>query len=327
MGKKLIWLWLLFIIAILAGASYFVYVKYLKTGGEETTSEKTDEETPIIIEDWQIEPSIFRENLTSTDTHKIVDNLYRIYFMENRGISFAESTDGITFGSSQPTGVKEEDGKMISNPAVLEISTVKWIMIYEMAPIRKPDQPDKTPPGPSTQRNLYLATSTDGKSFKATGIAIDSAKDDRYFASVPDLIKTPDGKIRMYYVSQGDAIGLAISIDEGKTWTREVGFRLKDMAVDPDVLYKDGKWIMYYSILDPVKNALYKATSTDGLNWVNQTKLFSSTTNGVVVDPDVFETSANNYVMFFGQSVSGGSTGGEQINLYRATYSGEIHDK
>ena len=92
-------------------------------------------------------------------------------------------------------------------------------------------------------------TSTDGKSFEAGSIAIDSAKEDNYFASVPDLIKTPDGKIRMYYVSGGQAIGSALSVDNGKTWIRESGYRLEDSAVDPDVSYKDGRWVMYYSVL------------------------------------------------------------------------------
>jgi predicted GH43/DUF377 family glycosyl hydrolase len=243
--------------------------------------------------------------------------------MSEGGIYYSESTDGKTITEKKPTGIKEQENKMISNPAVLMIEEGNWIMIYEMAPLRRQGEKEG-PPGPATQRNLYLATSNDGRSFSASGIAIDSSKEDDYFASVPDLIKLEDGRIRVYYVSNGLAIGSAISNDKGKTWTRESGYRLEGMAVDPDVLYKDGKWVMYYSILDPSRNAMYKATSNDGLFWNNETKIFSATTGGAIVDADVFGTQPNKYLMLFGQSQSGGSTGGETIDLYLAISDGDI---
>jgi hypothetical protein len=299
---------------------------YLALNKESATETQTDDTSPLTSENWVVDNKVVKEKITSTDTHKISGSLYRMYLIEGGGISYAESGDCKTFAASQPTGVKEEPGKMISNPAALEIAQGNWIMIYEMAPLRQPSQ-QQGPPGASTQRNLYLATSTDGKTFSAAGIAIDSSKDDGYFASVPDLIKTPDGRIRMYYVSGGEAVGSAVSSDDGKTWERESGYRLKE-AVDPDVLYqtKNGqtKWVMYYSVLDPAKNALYKASSSDGLNWGEGTKLFGATTGGAIVDPDVVQISADNNVMFFGQSTSGGSTQGEQINLYRGEFASDI---
>jgi len=317
-GKN--WHWIvIIIILVLVGAGVWYFWDQNKTDDvvTRTTEDKTTTETATVKEDWAVGTEILKSNTTSSDTHKLADGTYRMYFMGQGGILYANSTDGKTFGTGTATGVKEVSGKMISNPAVLEGATGSWVMIYEMAPTRQPGA-QQGPPGVSNQRNLYLATSTDGKTFTASGIAIDSAKDDGYFASVPDLIKTPDGKIRMYYVSGGQAIGSALSADNGKTWTREAGYRLEDSAVDPDVCYKDGEWVMYYSVLDPAKNALYKATSTDGLKWENETKLFAATTGGAIVDPDVVEITPTNYIMFLGQSTSGGSTGGEQINLYSA---------
>lgn len=83
--------------------------------------------------------------------------------------------DGKNFGSPQSTGITEETGKMISNPAVLKIKDGEWIMIYEQAPQRQPGEKEG-PPSPANQRNLYLATSTDGARFKYFGEASLSAK-------------------------------------------------------------------------------------------------------------------------------------------------------
>ena len=319
---NLAWLWIGLSILIVVAISYFVYVGYFSA---KTSNDQTDEKVAevAVAEEWKLGSTIVKAEATSTDTHKISDTLYRRYYMVDGGIFYDESTDGLTFTGKFPTGVVEEKGKMISNPAVLEATQGNWIMIYEMAPIRTPGS-NSGKPGTSNQRDLYLAKSKDGKSFIAAGNAIDSAKADNYFASVPDLIKTPDGKIRMYYVSGGNAIGSALSSDNGVTWVREAGYRLENSAVDPDVIYKDGKWVMYYSLLEPTKNAMYKATSTDGLKWSNEKLLFNATTGGAIVDPDVFETSAEIFVMFFGQSSGGGSTGKEMINLYKGTFTGDI---
>lgn len=323
--KSKAWLWVLVIALILIAGLVAYFLSTSKSDEKEKTGKSTNDtanEKVAIGENWQVASSKILANKTSTDTHKLVDGTYRMYQMGQNGIYYSDSSDCLTFGVAKPTGVTEEAGKMISNPAVLQVSVTDWIMIYEMAPIRQPGQQGNTPPSSATQRNLYLATSNDGKSFSKVGTAIDSSLEDNYFASVPDLVKTPDGKIRMYYVSRGDAIGSAISEDSGRTWVRESGFRLQNMAVDPDVLLKteDGttSWVMYYSVLDPQKNALYKATSEDGLTWQNETKLFVATTSGAIVDPDVVEVSPTQYVMFIGQSTGGGSAGGEQIDLYRA---------
>lgn len=327
--KKLkVWIWIVVLVILIIGG-YFVYIKYFSSeeaviSDKKTTSnENSNSAKSSAKEEWAINSMIVKENKTSTDTHKLSDGTYRMYYMDQGEIYYAESTDGVIFGTGKKTGIKEVSGKMISNPAVLEVSASNWIMIYEMAPLRQPGS-QAGPPSAASQRDLFLAKSQDGKSFIPVGNAINSSKEDNYFASVPDLIMTPDGKIRMYYVSGGQAIGSATSTDNGVTWIKESGYRLENQAVDPDVLFKDGKWVMYYSVLDPSKNALYKANSDDGLVWKNQTKILSPTVNGAIVDPDVFETTADNYVMFFGQSSAGGSTNGETINLYRATFNGQI---
>jgi hypothetical protein len=325
--KSFAWIWIVLLIIVVGVGGYFEYLAWNKKTTEEPSGPTANStKSSTTNEKWTVGSQTVKTNTTSTDTHKISDSSYRMYFNDKGGIAYAESSDCKTFGASQPTGVKEEPEKMISNPSVLEISDGNWIMIYEMAPAPQPGQ-KQGPSGPATQRNLYLATSSDGKSFTAAGIAIDSSKSDGYFASVPELVKTPEGKVRMYYVSGGESTGSALSSDNGKTWTREDGYRIVG-AVDPDVLYKSEngqtEWVMYFSILDPAKNALYKSTSSDGLTWKDGTKLFGATTGGAIVDPDVVEISADNYVMFLGQSTGGGSTAGEEINLYRGEFTGKI---
>lgn len=317
------WMLGILVLMIIGLAGYYFWPRDSKTSESTTTETKSTVEK--LDESWVISPQIQQTNTTSTDTHKLADGTYRMYYMGEGGILYAESTDTKTFSKAVATGVKEDAGKMISNPAVIEVSTGNWIMIYEQAPMKTPGQ-QNTPSEPSNQRNLYLATSTDGKSFTAAGIAIDSSKEDNYFASVPDLVKTSDGKIRMYYVSQGDSIGSALSSDGGKTWVRESGFRLTNMAVDPDVSCKTStSCVMYYTILDPQRNGIYKATSTDGLKWTELEKVFSATTKGAVVDADVVEGPSGNFVMFLGQTESGDSTGGETLNLYRAELNKSIY--
>lgn len=323
-NKNSAWLWVVLIIIILGVGGYFAY-KYLKDQNNSGTTETaaTTETPKDTLETWIKGESIIFENTTSGDTHKISDTLFRMYKLGQGGISYVESTDGKTWGEAQKTSIAEDKGMFISNPNVLKLGENEWIMIYEQQPMRQPGQQQvNTPPSTANQRNLYLATSIDGKTFTKVGIAIDSSKEDSFFASVPDLVLLPDGTIRMYYVSGGNAIGSTVSSDKGRTWTRDSGYRLGSGAVDPDVLYKDDKWIMYYSILNPSENALYKATSTDGLAWTKVGKILDET--NALVDPDVVEISPENYVMYYGLSSGANSTGGETLNLYRATYKGKL---
>ena len=292
------------------------------------SSTSTTENTTTIKDNWTRSPDIIMKNTTSTSTLKLDDGTLRMYLMKDGKIVYAESKDGRSFDIDTSTGVTEDSGKIISNPAVLKITNGNWIMIFEQAPMKAPGEKEGIP-GSKNQRNLYLSTSTDGKRFSKIGVAIDSAKDDNYFASVPDLILLPDGKIRMYYVCGGEATCSAISAD-GKSWTKEADIRLGERAVDPDVLLnsKNGqtKYIMYFSVLTGADNKLYKATSDDGLVWKKGDVVISPTSNiHTVVDPDVVKISDNKYYMYFGEAKEGGlgGTPGE-FNVYLAEMSSDI---
>lgn len=282
----------------------------------------------VKAESWTPAGQIVFSDTTSTDTHKVSNQLYRMY-RQSAGVYYTESTDGVTWGSMHSTGVTEPSNAMVSNPNALMLPNGSWIMIYEQAPRRQPGQTGNQIPGPSNQRDLYLATSTDGQSFTKVGRVVDSSIEDNYFASVPELVLLPDQTLRMYYVCRGDQTCSRLSTDNGRTWTKEAGIRLGNMAVDPDVLYHtvngQTQWVMYYSILDPARNGLYKATSTDGLNWTpGNTLILPRVGSAAQVDPDVFPVGEANYIMYYGQSVSNSSTGGESINLYRAALQDSI---
>lgn len=290
------------VLALLGIGGYFLFFNKKAEKPVPAQTEEVKEEPEV----WTKNPNMLFKDTTSTCTIKINDSTYRMYLMEGGNIVYTD-TDGKTFGAKASTGLTQTPGKMISNPSVLKVADNDWIMVYEEQPEKKPGGGQDGPPSAQTQRNLHLATSKDGKAFTKAGIAIDSAKEDGFFASVPDLVKTPDGKIRMYYVSGGEAIGSAISSDNGRTWAREAGYRLTDRAVDPDVLYEGGKWIMYYAILplpeSGSRNAIYKATSGDGLSWEkDDVKLIEPAAEmGFVVDPDVIKI-GDTYRMFFGES-------------------------
>ena len=313
-----------FILVFLLIASVVLYF-ILKTKNVTNKSSLTSSPKAEV---WVKNPAIFMPDTTSTDTHKLDDGTFRMYLMTKGNISFADSKDATTFSAPISTGIGENLGKFISNPAVLKIADGDWIMIYEewTGPLSQTMSQQQEPPGPKNQRNLLLATSTDGKSFKDAGIAIDSSKDDDFFASVPNLIKTPDGKIRMYYVCGGDKTCSAASLD-GKSWVKEAGARAEGNAVDPDVLLQSSKWVMYYTELTGANNKFLKSTSSDGLKWTKgQEVLKPESTKGAIVDPDVVEVSPGKWRMFFGEMANGeGQMGGQaQINLYYADFEGDI---
>lgn len=318
------WLWVvLAILVIVAAGAYLYLTKFAADSSKSTESAIPSAKTsPISVnETWQRGSDLIMENVTSTDTHVISDDLIRTYYLGQEGFVYGESADGgQTYSKPVATGITEDEGKFMSNPSVLEISEGKWVMIYEQQPRKEPGDSGQSLPGVKTQRNLYLATSTDGKKFTKVGLVLDSSKEDNYFASVPDLVLLPNNIIRMYYVSGGDAIGSAVSSDEGKTWKREEGYRLQNGAVDPDIIYEDNIWKMYYSNINPSQNAIYFSTSSDGLTWQKGTKIVDrSGSTGSIVDPDVFFFSGK-AVMLFGEFSSSDSTkGGEIPNLARAS--------
>lgn len=327
MNHRRLWL-IVIVLAIILFLGIGLALFLMKFQATETASTASPASSKA-AEVWKKNPNKVFENVTSTDTLKLEDGTFRMYLQKNGKISYADSKDATTFSELASTGIDENQGKMISNPSVLRIKEGDWIMVYEEQPQLPPGA--EKGPGPGSQRNLLLATSTDGKSFVKVGLIIDSSKEDNFFASVPKLVKLPDGKIRMYYVSEGNKIASATS-DDGKTWVREKGFRLEDSAVDPDPILKiccggHQSWVMYFATLEGDNNKFYKATSEDGISWKKgEIVLKPESEKGAIIDPDVIEISPGKWRMFFGEMAEGqGQMGGPaQIDLYYADFTGDI---
>jgi hypothetical protein len=128
---------------------------------------------------------------------------------------------------------------IVSDPTVVTLDDGRIRMYYKGAD-------GSGGPGEAIH-TVYSAVSDDGLDFTAEGIRIDSqATPDRGWASVPDAVVLPDGRVRLYYVSDGLDVGhgivCAIS-EDGLNFTREepvlTGY------VDPSVIMlPDGRFLM-----------------------------------------------------------------------------------
>jgi len=123
---------------------------------------------------------------------------------------------------------------------------------------------------------------------------------------VPDPVRLPDGRIRIYNVEspvQGkctEKIASYISVD-GITFTKEPGWRLENGYVDTEVLRaKDGDWLMILAdIACTASNnqKLFVTTSTDGLKWAEPQVLTGP--GEFKLDPTGYEVSTNVFRIYY----------------------------
>jgi hypothetical protein len=155
--------------------------------------------------------------------------------------------------------------------------------------------------------SIFSAISTDGLRFEKEGIRIDSQKTpDGGWASVPEAILLPDGKVRIYYVSDGADVGhgivSAIS-EDGLNFAREgpvlPGF------VDPAVIrLASGEYLML-AVAFPMSSkgkltdaqpGIYSFTSKDGVNFANRQLVLSGENN---IDPAIVEVASGTYRVYY----------------------------
>jgi hypothetical protein len=228
--------------------------------------------------------------------YRLNDSKIRLYYCEN-GINSAISEDGMTF--------TKEDGARIErgcDPTIVQTEDGKFRMYYKI---------QSGPGGPGMAvHKIYSAVSNNGLDFREEGLRIDSEKTgDRGWASVPDAIKLPDGRIRIYYVSDDPEAegGLMSAVSEdGLNFVKEPGARMKGNYVDPSLaVLPDGRyWLLVAHNCVPEKgpctekNGLYASTSADGLNYTTP-KLVYAAEN--LFDPAVIEISENKYRIYYGE--------------------------
>lgn len=122
---------------------------------------------------------------------------------------------------------------------------------------------------------------------------------------VPDPVRLPDGRIRIYIVESPvegrctEKIASYISAD-GITFTKEPGWRFEGGYVDTEVLRaKDGEWLMILADIACTANnqKLFVSSSTDGLTWSQPQAL-----TGVgesKLDPTGYEMSTNVFRIYY----------------------------
>jgi hypothetical protein len=133
------------------------------------------------------------------------------------------------------------------------------------------------------------------------------------WASVPEAIKLPDGRIRIYYVSgdpEADGGIMSAVSEDGLNFQKEKGARVKGNYVDPAIaLLPDGNFllIVVYNCLpekgycDPnLPNGLYSLTSSDGLNFDNLNLIIPSDPEYLFLDPAIIKIDKNTYRIYFG---------------------------
>lgn len=163
---------------------------------------------------------------------------------------------------------------------------------------------------------VYKAESSDGLNFTKVGkVVLDKA-------SVPDVIRMPDGRLFIYAVDGGfrskSGLMVARSIDDGETW-EQGSLQLKNAegktiagGADPEtILLADGKLQLFYVVFPEKKPPLdaqgqpmatgekikiKSATSTDGINFIEESGSRYESTD-IITDPDIVKIN-NTWYMY-----------------------------
>ncbi|MDO8452892.1 MAG: hypothetical protein Q7S79_04020 [bacterium] len=233
--------------------------------------------------------------------YKLQDGRVRLYYCSGDTISSSISQDGITFVKEQGIRIASGTGNelIVCDPTIVNLPDGKVRMYYKGA--------DSMNPGPGKSvHKIYSAISTDGLTFQKEGLRIDSETNgDNRWASVPDAIMLPDGRVRLYYVTASEmehGIGSAISTD-GLNFTKEPGLRVPSL-VDPALVKFGDKYVIFAASIDErfggLPKGIYYTESSDGLDFGEPVAVFQEND---VYDPTVLKVDENTIRVFYGKVV------------------------
>jgi len=232
--------------------------------------------------------------------HRLKDRKVRLYYCKDDEILSAISSNGLTF--SKESGVRISAGtgfeSHVCDPTMVDLPNGKARMYYKGA--------DTMKPGPGSIHKIYSAISSDGLNFQKEGLRIDSeTSGDNGWASVPDALMLPDGRVRIYYVTAAggqQGIGSAISSD-GLHFVKEPGIRVENL-VDPALVKIGDKYLLFAASIDErfarVPKGIYYLESSDGLNFGEPVAVFQTDN---VYDPSVLKIDENTVRVFYGKIV------------------------
>jgi len=225
---------------------------------------------------------------------------YRLYFCGMNGALSALSQDGLNF-AVEP-GVRMHG----CDPSLVKLDDGRYRLYYKMA---------SGPGGPGQSiHKAYSAISTDGLNFIDEGLRLESENTiDNGWVSVPEVVRTFDGRWRMYYVSARESpanmIVSAVS-DDGLNFVREEGVRVQGM-VDPAILtLPNGQYWLFGMVGLGAQGTqvMRSATSADGLRFVMDNDILvraggPNDLNGLF-DPTVVALPDGRYRMYYGGDAS-----------------------
>ena len=233
--------------------------------------------------------------------HGLKDGKVRLYYCNNKGILSAISNDGLTFAKESGVRISPGTGfeSIVCDPTIVNLPDGKIRMYYKGANSQNPG------PGQSIHK-IYSAVSSDGLTFQKEGLRIDSETNgDNGWASVPDAIVLPDGRVRIYYVTASGmqhGIGSAISSD-GLDFVKEAGIRVPNL-VDPALARIADKYVLFAASIDErfakVPKGIYYVESPDGLDFGEPIAVFQGDN---VYDPSVLKIDENTIRVFYGKVV------------------------
>ncbi len=233
--------------------------------------------------------------------HNLGNGKARLYYCNNKGVLSAISNDGMTFTKEPGARISPGTGfeTIVCDPTIVNLLDGKIRMYYKGANSQKPG------PGQSIHK-IYSAISSDGLAFQKEGLRIDSETNgDNGWASVPDAIVLPDGRVRIYYVTASGmehGIGSAISSD-GLDFAKEPGIRIPNL-VDPALVIIGDKYVLFAASIDErfggVPKGIYYTESSDGLDFGEPIAVFQEDN---VYDPSVLKIDENTIRVFYGKVV------------------------
>ena len=250
-----------------------------------------------------------------------------MYYCGMGGILSSISSDGLSFQKEDGVRIQGPAGWASCDPTAVDLPDGKVRMYYKIAQ-------GQGGPGQAIHKIASAVSSDGGLNFQDEGVRIDSEKTgDNGWASVPEAIVLPDGRVRIYYVS-GDpqamgGIASAVSSD-GLNFVKEPGARLPSF-VDPAVVQLPSGVFMIFAVLLPfrppndklkdLKSGIYTFASIDGLNFTGMMPVLIAE-GGAVYDPGVLKVDDETLRVYYGKDL-GSQTG---PNIVTKSITGKISE-
>lgn len=239
--------------------------------------------------------------------NRLKDGRFRLYYCGAGGILSAISSDGLNFEKEQGVRIAPVAGlgnpeSMVCDATIIDLPDGRIRMYYKGAT-------GLGGPGQAVHR-IFSAISSDGLNFQKEGLRIDSTKtNDDGWASVPEAIKLPDGRIRIYYVSDANDVGHGVvssisndGLNFVKEETKLAGF------VDPAItILPNGRYLLVAVALpfgpggvrySDVQPGIYSFVSNDGINFENRQLVLAKENS---LDPSIIKINENTYRIFYGE--------------------------